>query len=91
MSSLLYKGHSIIYGAAFDQFTGRYAPTAQIVWHGRKGKHGTSSFTLSELFDTASDAKAVALKGAICWADERLKDEAMDSKTRRSITRAAQG
>ena len=50
MSSLLYKRHSIIYGAALDEFTGRYAPTGQIVWHSRKGKHGTHSFALSDYF-----------------------------------------
>ena len=60
MSSLLYKRHSIIYGAALDEFTGKYAPTGQIVWHSRKGKHGAHSFALSELFSTADGAKAVA-------------------------------
>lgn len=72
MSSLLYKGHSIIYSAAFDEFTGKYAPTGQIVWHTVKSKHGTHSFTLSKLFSTANEATAVALEQAIAWADERL-------------------
>ena len=31
MQSLLYKDHSIIYGAALDAFTGQYAPTGQIM------------------------------------------------------------
>jgi len=72
MSSLLYKGHSIIYGAALDEFTGKYIPTGQIVWHTVKRKHGAHSFTLSNLFCTANEAKAVALEQAIAWADERL-------------------
>ncbi|MGH7930385.1 MAG: hypothetical protein ACREQV_21650, partial [Candidatus Binatia bacterium] len=62
MSSLLYKRHSIIYGAALDEFTGEYAPTGQIVWHTVKSKHGTHSFTLSKLFSTASEAKAAAVE-----------------------------
>jgi hypothetical protein len=73
MSSLLYKGHSIIYDAALDRFTGRYVPTGQIVWHTMKGKHGAHSFALSELFATALEAKAVALEEAIAWADQRLR------------------
>ncbi len=72
MSSLLYKGHSIIYGAALDKFTGRYVPTGQVLWHTLKGKHGTHSFTLSELFSTADAAQAVAAEEAIAWADRRL-------------------
>ena len=68
MSSLLYKRHSIIYGAALNEFTGRYAPTGQIVWHSRKGKHGAHSFALSELFSTADEAKAVAEEEAKTWA-----------------------
>ena len=72
MSSLLYKGHSIIYGAALDRFTGKYAPKGQLLWHGVKGKHGTHSFTLSELFPTADQAKAAAAEEAIAWAERRL-------------------
>jgi hypothetical protein len=72
MSSLLYKGHSIIYGAILDLATRRYAPTAQIVWHAPKGKHGTHSFTLIEEFDSVSEAKATALQKAMDWADQRL-------------------
>ena len=72
MSSLLYKRHSIIYGAALDEFTRKYVPSGQIVWHTRKGKHGAHSFTLSKLFSTASEAKAVAVEEAITWTDERL-------------------
>jgi hypothetical protein len=72
MSSLLYKGHSIIYGAGLDEFTGRYAPTGQIVWHAAKGKHGAHSFTLSKLFSTADEAKAAAVEEAIRWTDQRL-------------------
>jgi hypothetical protein len=72
MSSLLYKRHSIIYGAALDQFTGKYAPTGQIVWHSAKGKHGTHCFTLSELFSTAAEAKAAAAEEAIAWAERRF-------------------
>jgi len=74
MSSLLYKRHSIIYGAALDEFAGKYAPTGQIVWHSRKGKHGAHSFALSELFSTADGAKAVAEKEAKTWAEHRLVD-----------------
>ena len=65
MSSLLFKGHSVIYGAALDKFTRKYAPTGQLLWHGAKGKHGTHSFTLSELFSTADQAKAAAAAEAI--------------------------
>ena len=72
MSSLLYKGHSIIYGAALDDFTGRYAPRGQSVWHGAKGKYGAHSFTLSELFSTANEAKAAAAEEAIARAERRL-------------------
>ena len=72
MSSLLYKGHSIIYGAALDRLAGLYVPTGQIVWHLAKGNHGTHSFALSELFATATEAKAIALKEATAWADQRL-------------------
>lgn len=72
MSSLLYRGHSIIYGAALDKFTGKYAPTGQLLWHGAKGKYGTHSFMLSELFSTAEEAKAAAAAEAISWADRRL-------------------
>jgi hypothetical protein len=68
MSSLLYKKHSIIYGAALEEFSGRYAPTGQIVWHTVKRKHGAHSFTLSEGFATATEAQAIALKEAIAWA-----------------------
>jgi hypothetical protein len=72
MSSLLYKGHSIIYGAILDVGTRRYAPTAQIVWHAPKGKHDTHSFTLIDEFDSVSEAKATALQKAMDWADQRL-------------------
>ena len=72
MSNFLYKGHSIIYGAALDKFTGRYAPTGQLLWHGAKGKYGAHSFTLSELFSTANEAKAAAAAEAIFWAERRL-------------------
>ena len=72
MSSLLYKGHSIIYGASLDQFTGKYVPTGQIVWRAAKGKYGTHSFTLSRLFATADEAKALAAEEAIAWAERRL-------------------
>ena len=72
MSSLLYKGHSIIYGAALDEFTREYVPTGQIVWHAHKGKHGTHSFTLSKLFSTANEAKAAAVEAAIVWTDVRI-------------------
>jgi hypothetical protein len=78
MSSLLYKRHSIIYGAALDRFTGKYAPIGQIVWHMPKGKHGTHSFAISELFSTADEAKAVALEQAIGWATERLRALGME-------------
>ena len=71
MSSLLYKGHSIIYGAALDPLTGQYVPTGQIVWHTVKRKHGTHSFTFSKIFPTTNEAKAVALAAAIAWTDER--------------------
>ena len=67
MSSFLYKGHSIIYGTALDQFTGNYAPNGQIVWHTVKGKYATHSFSLSELFSTADAAKAGAVTEAIAW------------------------
>jgi hypothetical protein len=72
MSSFLYKGHSIIYGAALDKFTGRYAATGQLLWHAAKGKYGTHCFTLSELFSTADEAKAAAAQEAIAWAERRL-------------------
>jgi hypothetical protein len=72
MSSLLYKRHSIIYGAALDQFTGKYAPTGQVVWHAAKGKHGSHSFTISELFSTAAAATAAAAEEAIAWAERRF-------------------
>ena len=72
MSSFLYEGHSIIYGAALDNFSGRYAPTGQLLWHNTKGKYGTHSFTLSELFSTAEEAKAAAATEAISWAKRRL-------------------
>ena len=71
MSSLLHKGHSIIYGAALDQFTGRMRPRLKS-WHSVKGQHGTHCFTLSELFPTADEAKAVAAEEAIAWTERRL-------------------
>ena len=88
MSSLLYKGHSIIYGAALDPFTGQYAPTGQIVWHALKGKHGTHSFTLAKLFSTANEAKAIALKEAITWADQRLAASERIALRKASVARA---
>jgi hypothetical protein len=72
MSSLLYQGHSIIYGAAFDEFTGEYAPTGQIAWQTGEGKRKKRSFTISRLFPTAYEAKAVAAEEAIAWTDQRL-------------------
>jgi hypothetical protein len=72
MSSFLYKGHSIIYGAALDGFTRQYLATGQLVWHGPKRNHGTHSFILSVPFATASEARVFALKEAIKLADERL-------------------
>ena len=55
---------------------GRYAPTGQIVWHSCKGKHGTHSFALSELFSTADEAKVVARRGeeGRTEAERRLVD-----------------
>jgi hypothetical protein len=73
MSSFLYKGHSIICGAALDESTGRFVPTGQFVWYTAKGKFGTYSFTLSKLFDTRDDAKAVAASEAISPLDQRLQ------------------
>jgi hypothetical protein len=87
MSSLLYKGHSIIYGAALDEFTGKYVPTGQIVWHMARGNHGTHSFTLSILFSTANEAKAVALEQAIGWADERLAGTSTHGRAATAILR----
>jgi hypothetical protein len=87
MSSLLYKGHSIIYRAALDPLTRGYVPTGQLVWHGPKGKHATHSYTLAERFNTASLAEAAALKEAISWADERLAQTEQESKLK-SETRA---
>jgi hypothetical protein len=72
MRSFRYKLHIVVYGAAFDRFTGLYAPTGQIVWQEPKGLHGSRSFTLAELFETSSAAAAVALKEASTWTDERL-------------------
>jgi hypothetical protein len=74
MSSLLYKGHSIIYAAALDELTGKYVPTGQIVWHTVKRRHGAHSFTLSKLFSTANEAKAAAVEEAMAWAEHRLLD-----------------
>jgi len=72
MSSILYKRPCNSYGVAVDEFTGKYAPTGQIVWHSRKGKHGTHSFALSELFSTVDEAKAVAEEEAKTWAERRV-------------------
>jgi hypothetical protein len=72
MQSLLYKDHSIIYGAALDAFTGQYAPTGQIAWRTREGKHAKRSFTLSILLLRADEAKAAAAEEAIRWTDEHL-------------------
>jgi hypothetical protein len=72
MSSFLYKGHSIICDAALDASTGKYVPTGQFVWCTAKGKFGTDSFTLSKLFDTREEAKAVAASEAIVRVDQRL-------------------
>ncbi len=71
MSSLLYKRHSIIFGAAIDKFTGQYAPTGQIIYTVKR-KYGTHSFTLSKLFSTADEAKTIALDEAIAWTDQHL-------------------
>jgi hypothetical protein len=72
MKTLLYKGHSVIYGAALDGFTGKYAPTGQISWQSPARKH---SFTLSKLFSTAQEATAVAVEEAIARTDDRLAYE----------------
>jgi hypothetical protein len=82
MSSLLYKGHSIIYSAILDPNTGRYAPSAQIVWHAPKGNHGTHAFTLIDEFDSVSEAKATALKKAVDWADQRLASPEQPKRAR---------
>ena len=71
MSSLLYKNHFIIYGAALDKFTGKYAATGQIAWQ-TEAKQGKHSFTLSRLFSNASEAKVAAVEEAIAWTDQRL-------------------
>jgi hypothetical protein len=73
MGSFLHKGHSIICDAALDNSTGKYAPTGQFVWYTAKGKFGTYSFTLSKLFDTRDEAKAVAASEAIARVDQRLR------------------
>jgi hypothetical protein len=74
MKSLLYKGHSIVYGASLDDFTGKYAPTGQIAWQTLEGKQKKHTFTMSKLFPTVYEAKAVAVEEAIAWTDQRLTD-----------------
>ena len=73
MSSLLYKRHSIIYGAALDEFTGRYAPTGQIVWHSRKGKHGIP-LLCRNYFLRLTRQKVVAQEEAKTWLSAGLVD-----------------
>jgi hypothetical protein len=62
MSSLLYKGHSLIYGATFDNFTGSYAPTGQVLWHGAKGKHGTHPLRFANYFPRLRRQRPLPLK-----------------------------
>jgi hypothetical protein len=72
MNSLLHKKHLISYGAALDTSTGKYAPTGQIAWETSEGKQEQHSFTMSKLFPTIYEAKAVAVEEAIAWTDQRL-------------------
>jgi hypothetical protein len=72
MSSLLYKGHSISYGATLDETTREYAPTFQIAWQAIDGKRDVHSFTALKRFSTFYDANTAAVEEAIAWADRRL-------------------
>lgn len=59
-------------GSSSWHVAAKYAPTGQIIWHTVKGRFATHSFALSELFSTADEAKAIAAKEAIAWANQRV-------------------
>jgi hypothetical protein len=66
------KGHSIIYGAALDKFTGSMPRLANSFGAARKASTPHIPSRFAELFFTAEEAKAAAAAEAIAWAKRRL-------------------
>jgi hypothetical protein len=72
VSSLLYRDHTIRYGATLDQNTKRYNATVEISWQTIYGQPDRHSFVVAKPCSTMYEAKELAVQEAIAWADRRL-------------------
>ena len=66
---LLYKGHTIVAGAAQSTQKGLYLPVVYIAWNLTPTNRGEHSLAPRERFATFEEASAAAYELAIAWVD----------------------
>jgi hypothetical protein len=73
MTSLAYKGHTIIAGAKRDQLQ-NYKPIIHITWVAPDGNRDVHSFALPNSCSTFDEASNFALQAAKLWVDRHSEN-----------------
>ncbi len=69
----IYKGHSVVAGAAESTMKGQYIPVVYISW-GVDGTRGNHSMILRERFPTFEEASYFAVVKAKAWVDRHAAE-----------------
>jgi hypothetical protein len=70
---IVYKGHSVVAGAAESTMKGQYIPVVYISW-GVDGTRGNHSIILRERFPTFEEASDFAFEQAKIWVDRHAEE-----------------
>jgi hypothetical protein len=70
---LVYKGYSVVAGAAESTMKGQYIPVVYISW-GTDGTRGNHSIILRERFPTFEEASQFAFTEAKAWVDRHAAE-----------------
>jgi hypothetical protein len=71
---LLYKGHTLVAGAAESTTKGQFIPVVYIAWNITPTERGEHSLISRERYSTFEEASAAAFADATAWVDRHSSE-----------------